>query len=350
MILGIETTCDETSAAIVKDGRQVLSNVVSSQIDLHAKFGGVVPEVAARAHLESLNAIVAEALEKAAITNPASQLTGIAVANCPGLIGCLLVGTAAAKAFSFAWQKPLLAVNHVQAHLYSVVLETQIETQKSKIENPLPPLFPAIGLVMSGGHSSLYHVHNFHELYRIGQTQDDAVGEAFDKVAAILQLGYPGGPLIDKLATQGDPFAIKFPMSLLEKNSLNFSFSGIKTAVLYHVNGKKGRQRDASSLSLRQKADVAASFQHTCAQMLTEKLRRAASQFPARSLIIGGGVSANTQIRRAVTHLGTELNLPVFIPPMQFCTDNAAMIAGLGHQLLSANRLADLSLQTIATV
>ena len=270
LILGIETTCDETAAAVFQDGRIVLSNVVSSQIDLHAKFGGVVPEVAARAHLESLNQIIQQALAAANITNPSEQLAAIAVANCPGLIGCLLVGVAVAKALAFSWQKPLIAVNHVQAHLYSVMLGSKDHS----------PSLPAIGLVMSGGHSSLYHVTDFQNLSRIGQTQDDAVGEAFDKVAAILQLGYPGGPLIDALAKTGNPHAIPFPQSLLEKDSLDFSFSGIKTAVLYHVNGKKGRERTAASLTTQQKADVAASFQFTAAKMLIEKLRRAHHQFP----------------------------------------------------------------------
>ncbi len=349
LILGIETTCDETAAAVVRGGRYVLSNVVSSQIDLHAKFGGVVPEVAARAHLESLNAIVTQALAEAGISRPEEQLDGVAVANCPGLIGCLLVGTAAAKAFAFAWEKPLLAVNHVQAHLYSVMLR---DDSKSEIGNPTShiPQFPAVGLVMSGGHSSLYHVDSFQQLRRIGQTQDDAVGEAFDKVAAILQLGYPGGPLIDKLAEEGDDFAVKLPMPHLEKESLNFSFSGLKTAVLYFVNGKKGRERDASVMSRQQRADVAASFQRVAAEMLVEKLRRAAGRFETRSIIIGGGVSANTAIRQAVVELGRELGLPVFIPPMRFCTDNGAMIAGMGHELLLAGKQAELNLETVATV
>ncbi|HVS72585.1 MAG TPA: tRNA (adenosine(37)-N6)-threonylcarbamoyltransferase complex transferase subunit TsaD [Phycisphaerae bacterium] len=356
LILGIETTCDETAAAVVEDGTCVLSNVVASQIDLHQKFGGVVPEVAARAHLESLNAIVDKALADAHITDPASQLAAVAVANCPGLIGCLLVGTAAAKAYSFAWNLPLIAVNHVQAHLYSVVLRDSGQWSVVSGQNTegqptdhAPP-FPAIGLVMSGGHSSLYHVRAFDQLRRIGQTQDDAVGEAFDKVAAILHLGYPGGPLIDQLAKHGDPNAIKFPAGHLDKDSLNFSFSGLKTAVLYHVNGKKGRERDASALTEKQKADVAASFQKTAATMLIEKLRRAAARSETRSLIIGGGVSANSAIRAAVTKLGHELHLPVFIPPMQFCTDNAAMIAGLAHPLLLANKTADLSMEAIATI
>ena len=351
LILGIETTCDETSAAVVRDGREVLSNIVSSQIDLHAKFGGVVPEIAARAHLESLNAIVAEALTTAGITNPQSQLDAVAVSHCPGLIGCLLVGVAAAKGFAFAWQKPLIPVNHVQAHLYSVFLHDPDSTSSSNSQFTVPnSLFPAIGLVMSGGHSSLYHVHAFDHLVRIGQTQDDAVGEAFDKVAAILQLGYPGGPLIDQLAQQGNDRAIPFPLALLAKDSLDFSFSGIKTSVLYHVNGKKGRERDASSLTPQQKADVAASFQRSAAEMLIEKLRRAAARFETRSLIIGGGVSANSTIRRRVLELGTHLHLPVFIPPRRYCTDNAAMIAGLAHRLLLAGKIATLALETIATV
>ncbi len=358
LILGIETTCDETAAAVVRDGREVLSNVVASQVNLHAKFGGVVPEVAARAHLESLDLIVEQALRNAGVSDPAMQLDGIAVAHCPGLIGCLLVGTAAAKGYAFAWEKPLIAVNHVQAHLYSVVLEARGARASADagnlLANPNPytlyPSFPAIGLVMSGGHSSLYHVRAFDDLVRIGQTQDDAVGEAFDKVASILMLGYPGGPLIDKLAEQGDPRTVKFPLSHLEKDSLNFSFSGLKTAVLYFVNGKKGRERDATAMSQQQKADVAASFQRVAAEMLVEKLRRAASRFETRSILIGGGVSANTAIRKAVIRLGEELNKPVFIPPMQYCTDNGAMIAGMGAALLKKGIVADLRLDTVATV
>jgi N6-L-threonylcarbamoyladenine synthase len=350
LILGIETTCDETAAAVVRDGREVLSSVVSSQVDLHAKFGGVVPEVAARAHLESINAIVAEALEQAGVGDGARGIDAVGVANCPGLIGCLLVGTAAAKGFAFAWQKPLVAVNHVQAHLYSVVLGEKPEAAPLRSQKPEVPL-PGIGLVMSGGHSSLYLVRGFDDLVRIGQTQDDAVGEAFDKVAAILKLGYPGGPLIDTLAKSGDPRAIKFPAGHLEKDSLNFSFSGLKTAVLYHVNGKKGRERDASSLSEQQKADVAASFQRTAAEMLVEKLRRACARYSeARSLIVGGGVSANTAIRAAVMELGRELGVPVFIPPMRYCTDNAAMIAGLAYVLLRKGKVATLAMETVATV
>lgn len=340
LILGIETTCDETAAAVVADGRRVLSSAVSSQIDLHAKFGGVVPEIAARAHIETINEMIAAALRDAQIRG--QQLDGVAVAHAPGLIGCLLVGVAAAKSLAFAWNKPLIPVNHVQAHLYSVMLEDGGAQAEMR--------FPTLGLVISGGHSSIYHVTAFDCLQRIGVTHDDAVGEAFDKVAAILQLGYPGGPLIDRLARQGDENAINFPLSLLEKESLDFSFSGIKTSVLYHVNGKKGRERDASSLSAQQKADVAASFQRAAAAMLIEKLRRAAARYETRSLMVGGGVSANSVIRRRLLELGGELGVPVLIPPLRFCTDNAAMTAGLGYHLLKAGKVADLNLEAIATL
>jgi N6-L-threonylcarbamoyladenine synthase len=347
LILGIETTCDETAAAVVEDGRLVRSNVVASQVDLHAKYGGVVPEIAARAHIESLNAVVAEALDVAGIKGP--QLDAIAVSNTPGLIGCLLVGVSAAKGFAFAWDKPLVAVNHVQAHLYSVVLQrSQMSTEPSGSAAGLPHL-PAIGLVISGGHSALYHVTAFDRLERIGTTHDDAVGEAFDKVAAILQLGYPGGPLIDKLALQGNPRAINFPVALLEKDSLDFSFSGIKTSVLYHVNGHKGKERDASALSVQEKADVAASFQRAAATMIAKKLERAVARYGAKSIIVGGGVSANSAIRTRVRDLGATLGIPIFVPPMEFCTDNAAMVAGLAYRLLQAGKIADLNLEAIAT-
>lgn len=345
LILGLESTCDETAAAVVWQGREVLSSVVSSQIGLHQKFGGVVPEVAARAHLESINWLVTEALNQAGIKT-GTQLDGIAVAHAPGLIGCLLVGVATAKALAFAWQKPLIPVNHVQAHMYSVLLRDATNTEPS---DRLPE-FPALGLVISGGHSSLYHVTAFDQIKRIGATHDDAVGEAFDKVAAILKLGYPGGPLIDKLALQGNPDAIDFPLSLLAKDSLDFSFSGIKTSVLYFVNGKQGRERDASSLTQQQKADVAASFQRAAATMLVEKIRRGIKQYPVKSILVGGGVSANSVIRKQLELVGRELAIPVFIPPLRYCTDNAAMTAGLGYHLWRAGKTAGLELEAIATV
>ena len=347
LILGIETTCDETAAAVVRDGREVLSSVVASQVDIHAKFGGVVPEIASRAHLESINDVIDEALATAGVTG--RELDAVAVSNAPGLIGCLLIGVSAAKGLAFGWSKPLIGVNHVQAHLYSVMLEERGQGSGVGGQHEAP-LLPAVGLVISGGHSSMYHVRAFDQLTRIGSTHDDAVGEAFDKVASILQLGYPGGPLIDALAQKGNPRAVDFPVTYLGKQSLDFSFSGIKTAVLYHVNGRQGRERDASSLTPEQKAGVAASFQRVASKMLVEKLRRAASRYETHSLIIGGGVSANSTIRRDIAALGVELGLPVHVPPLRYCTDNAAMVAGLGTQLLRAGKVSNLALEAIATV
>jgi N6-L-threonylcarbamoyladenine synthase len=346
-ILGIETTCDETAVAVVADGRRVLSSKVASQIELHARFGGVVPEIASRAHLEALNPLVDQALREANITDPAQQLAAVSVSHAPGLIGCLLVGVSAAKALSFAWQIPLVGVNHVQAHLYSVLLQDPADAGPDKAQDFA---LPAVGLVISGGHSALYHARAFDQLERIGTTHDDAVGEAFDKVASILQLGYPGGPLIDQLAQRGDPLAVKFPRSLLEKDSLDFSFSGLKTSVLYHVNGRQGRERDASSLSEQQKADIAASFQHSVAETLAEKLRRAVEQTSARCIIVGGGVSANSALRRRFEQLSHELAVPLLVPPLKYCTDNAAMIAGLAYPLLQAGKTSTLALEAIATV
>jgi N6-L-threonylcarbamoyladenine synthase len=342
MILGIETTCDETAAAVVRDGVIVPSSVVSSQIALHQKFGGVVPEVAARAHLEALDAIVAAALREAGVEP--RELDAVAVAHAPGLIGCLLVGVSAAKGYAFGWGKPLIGVNHVQAHLQAVMLRGAEEAERGAA------LFPAIGLVISGGHSSMYHAAAFDRLTRIGSTHDDAVGEAFDKVAAILQLGYPGGPLIDRLAERGDPRAIDFPQAMIDKESLDFSFSGLKTSVLYHVNGRQGRERDASALSEQQKADVAASFQRAAAEILVKKVERACGRFAAKSILIGGGVSANRAIRAGFAALGARRGVPVLMPAVRFCTDNGAMIAGLADQHFAAGAFADLGLDAVATV
>ncbi len=341
-VLGLETTCDETAAAVVADGRVVASSAVRTQIDLHAKYGGVVPEIASRAHLECLNAVVQEALDRSGIAP--RTLSAIAVAHGPGLIGCLIIGVSAAKGFSFAWNLPLVAVNHVQAHLYSVQLHVPDAPPPAEVQ------FPALGLVISGGHTSLYRMDAFDALTRLGATADDAIGEAFDKVAAILQLGHPGGPLVDKLARAGNPHAVAFPIPLLGKESLDLSYSGLKTAVLYHVNGRQGREKDASALSEQQKADVAASFQEAATQTLVIKCRRAAAQFRPRALVIGGGVSANSAVRGKMHALAAELSIPLFLPAPQFCTDNAAMIAGLGHLHLQANRTSSLDLEAVATM
>ncbi len=344
LTLGLETTCDETSAAVVADGVRVCSTVVRSQIELHARYGGVVPEIAARAHLEILNAVISRAMEEAGVT--AEQLNGVGVANCPGLIGCLLVGVAAAKALAFAWEKPLVGVNHVHAHLYATRLQqgTDIDVR------PPTDMWPALGLVISGGHTSMYWMDGFTQVRRIGATIDDAVGEAFDKVAQILQLGYPGGPLVEQLAQRGNPGAIQFPKSLLGRDSLDFSFSGLKTAVLYHVNGNKGIQHDASSLSPQELADVAASFQRAAADVLAAKCRRALDRQSAKSLLVGGGVSANKAIRSKLLDLGREMGLQVLLPAPEYCTDNAAMIAGLAAHELQLGHQHGLNLPVLATV
>lgn len=347
-VLGIETTCDETACAVVENRRVVRSSVIRTQIDLHQKYGGVVPEIAARAHIEWLNDIVIEAMKRAAVTE--KDISGIAVANCPGLVGCLLVGVSAAKALAFAWDKPLVGVNHVHAHLYAGCLLPCVNAGLELAPLPPPPPLPALGLVISGGHTTLYEVQSFQAIRRLGSTIDDAVGEAFDKVAAILQLGYPGGPLVEKLAQSGHADAVKFPLSLLGKQSLDFSFSGLKTAVLYHVNGPRGKQRSSADLSDQQRADVAAAFERTVVEILEIKLRRAVDAIGPKSLIVGGGVSANRSIRDGVRLLADVAGIPLFLPAMQYCTDNAAMIAGLGAELLNLGYRGDLDLSAVATV
>jgi N6-L-threonylcarbamoyladenine synthase len=331
LILGIESTCDETGAAIVADGFDVRSNVVASQVELHAKYRGVVPEIASRAHIENILPVLREALDTAHVT--AAQVDAVAVAYRPGLIGSLLIGVTAAKALAWSLNKPLVGVDHVHAHLYSVMLE----------KNQPPPM-PGIGLVCSGGHTALYHMDGWHDVRLVGSTIDDAVGEAYDKVAAILGLGYPGGPIIDQLASAGDPRAIRFPRSLLGRDSLDFSFSGLKTAVLYQVRGVPGKRQEArAQLSPAQRPDIAASFQAACIDVILTKLRRAVEQLGARSIVIGGGVSANRGLRQALENF----ELPVFLPPLRYCTDNAAMTAGLAHVHLQQGQVAGLDLDAI---
>lgn len=330
LILGIESTCDETAAAIVGDGRMVRSCVIASQVDLHQIYRGVVPEIASRAHIENILPVIEEALKEAACG--LADVDAIAVSQRPGLIGSLLIGVTAAKTLAWSLEKPLIGVDHVQAHLYSVMLD-EGDT----------PQFPAIGVVCSGGHTALYEVRSWTDIDLIGQTIDDAVGEAYDKVAAILGLPYPGGRPIDELAAQGDPKAIRFPRSTLEPDSLDFSFSGLKTAVLYRVRGHKGREREVGSLSPEELRDVCAGFQQACIDVLLLKIRRAIARVGARSVIIGGGVSANRGLRAAMQNF----ERPACFPPLKYCTDNAAMIAGLGNVLLREDRTADLAMDAI---
>jgi len=334
-ILGVESTCDETAASVVIDGYDVRSNAVASQAELHAKYRGVVPEIACRAHVENIIPVLRESLATAEIS--LNSIDALSVAHRPGLIGSLLIGVTAAKTLAWSLGKPLIGVDHVHAHLYSVVLET----------NQAPPM-PAVGLVCSGGHTALYEVNDWLDVRLIGSTIDDAVGEAYDKVAAILGLGYPGGPILDRLAEQGDPKAIRFPRSLLDRDSLDFSFSGLKTAVLYHVRGvpRRGesvKQEPNPTIDPQGLADIAASFQAACIDVLIRKIRRAAGKIGARSIIIGGGVSANRGLRAALT----DFEVPVFFPPLRYCTDNAAMSAGLAHICFDRKQFSSLSLDAI---
>jgi len=348
-VLGIETSCDETACAIVADGRRVLSSVVASQHELHAEYGGVVPEIASRAHAERLLPIVDAAVAESGIS--VKDVGGIAVTNRPGLIGALLVGVAGAKGLAWSLGVPIVGVDHLTAHLYAALLDRE--------EPGVDHLFPALGLVVSGGHTDLYLMHSPVELVRIGATIDDAAGEAFDKAAAMLGLGHPGGPEIERLAREGDDRAHDFPISRLSRGSLDFSFSGLKTALLYAVRGVPGPggtfERTHEALGAKEKADLAASFQRAVAGALTLKVRRALdglAESEARaikSLIIGGGVIANTVVRRAMHAIGAERDIAVLLPPMKYCVDNAAMIAGLGGELLSRGTHDDLSLSAFPT-
>ena len=323
-ILAIESSCDETSAAVLVDGR-VLSNVVATQL-IHEQYGGVVPELASRAHQQHILPVVARALSDADIKK--NDLSAVAFTRGPGLLGSLLVGTSFAKALALGLDIPLIEVNHMQAHVLAHFIEnpnhTSAETARSKPPFPFP--FPFLCLTVSGGHTQLVRVDAPLDMQVIGQTLDDAVGEAFDKSAKLLGLPYPGGPLIDQYAKGGNPRAFRFPMS--DVPELNFSFSGIKTAILYFLRDKMKVNPAFISQNL---PDICASIQHTLVQMLLTKLKRAVGETGIRAVAIAGGVSANSGLRQALTDLGAEQGWDVFIPPFAYCTDNAAMIAMAAH-------------------
>jgi N6-L-threonylcarbamoyladenine synthase len=311
-ILGIETSCDETAAAVVVNGHDVMSSVVSSQVDLHATFGGVVPEIASRAHVDLLNPVIGKALLEARVDPP--DVAAVAATVGPGLIGSLLVGVSAAKALSLAWEVPFVGVNHLEAHLYAAFLEE-------------PGLeLPVVVLLASGAHTMVVLMET-HGRYRLlGSTIDDAAGEAFDKVARFLGLGYPGGPVIDRLAKDGDPTAVRFPRGLPER-PYDFSFSGLKTSVVTHV--RKHPDLDV--------ADVAASFQEAVVDVLVTKARRAAAETGAKGLVLGGGVAANSRLRERVLEVCETDGLRPFLPSRSMCTDNAAMVAAAGWWRLKAD-------------
>ncbi|MHC4808814.1 MAG: tRNA (adenosine(37)-N6)-threonylcarbamoyltransferase complex transferase subunit TsaD [Planctomycetota bacterium] len=338
VVLGIESSCDETAAAVVVGGRHVRSNVVATQHELHERYAGVVPEIASRAHLERILPVVDAAVAEAGVTLEA--IDAVAVGHRPGLIGSLLVGTAAAKALAWSLQRPLVPVDHVHAHLAAGLLEAE------------PPSMPAVGLVVSGGHTSLFEVAAPFEPRTIGRTIDDAIGEAYDKAATILGLGYPGGPAVDAAAARGDERAMNLPVARLGGDRPDFSFSGLKTALRYAVTGPPvGRgaeartERSLADLSPERIDDLAASFQRAAVTAVMRGLRRALDERPAvRTVLVGGGVSANSRLRRELTALAEERSLDLRLPPMAWCLDNAAMIAGLGAIRLAEGRTADLSL------
>jgi N6-L-threonylcarbamoyladenine synthase len=367
LILGIETSCDETAASVVADGRDVRCNIIASQHDLHARYGGVVPEIASRAHLERIGPVVAEALQKANCTF--DDLDAVAVGNRPGLIGSLLVGTTAASTIAWAAGKPLIGVDHIHAHLYAATMTLPVHrgaasastpAGKSAQDHDQAQIYPAMGLVVSGGHTSLYTLEAPTRLCLVGRTIDDAVGEAYDKAAVILSLGYPGGPNLDRAARRGDPGGTRLPRSLLDEQSLDFSFSGLKTALLYAVRGvPRGRgsearfERSADDLNDTRRLDLAASFQDAAVDVLIRKLERALDQAAAKgaspaTILIGGGVSANSLLRERAADLAGRRGVEVLMPPLDLCIDNAAMIAGLAHEQFQQQDFADLELMAMA--
>lgn len=327
MILGIETSCDETSAAVVIDGVDVASNIIASQVDLHAKFGGVVPEVASRKHLELIDCVVLEALENAKINF--KDINAVAVTYGPGLVGALLVGVMAAKALSYALKVPLVAVNHLEAHIYANFLE------KPDVE------FPTLCLVVSGGHTDLVLIKHHGSYELLGSTLDDAAGEAFDKIARAIGLGYPGGPLIDKLAQGGNADAIDFPRVYLEDGSLDFSFSGLKTAVLNYLNSAKQKNMKINT------ANLAAAFQQAVVDVLVDKTILAAEKYGVKVIMLAGGVASNRCLRNQLKKAADKCGFKVIYPQPILCTDNAAMVACCGYYKYLRGEFADFKLNAV---
>lgn len=327
LIMGIETSCDETSVAIVADGKEIYSNIIASQIPTHRRYGGVVPEIASRKHVENIAMVVDRALLDAKVS--LKDLNGIAVTHGPGLVGALLVGVSTAKAMAYSLNVPLLGVHHLMGHIYAAFLE-----------HPDTKL-PLLCLVVSGGHTSLIQLESYGRMRLLGQTRDDAAGEAFDKVARALGLPYPGGPEIEKLAKKGDPQAIDFPRAWLEKGSLDFSFSGLKSSVLNYLNraGQKGLEIN--------KADVAASFQQAIIDVLVTKALTAAERVGTKQIAVAGGVAANGALKEAIKRKAGKIDLEVLVPSPIFCTDNGAMIACAGYYALLEGNISSLELNAV---
>jgi len=345
-ILGIESSCDETAAAVVEDGSRILSSIVSSQMATHSKYGGVVPELASREHLRAIVPVVRLALQES--STKLEDLVAIAVTQGPGLVGSLLVGITYAKSLALVRGLPLIAVNHIEGHIYAVVSQNPVE-------------FPALALIVSGGHTHLYEIREGFVYRLLGKTRDDAAGEAFDKVAKLLGFGYPGGPVIDALAPHGDPHAVRFTLAKMKGNTLDFSFSGIKTAVLrwvesHDISAEIARRRALHSASTEQllavtpqrTLDLLASFQRTVIDELLRRATRSAEEIGARSMIISGGVACNTGLRAAAQ--ASHLPYPVFFPSPGLSTDNAAMIAAAAFPKLARGEFAELTLRADANL
>ncbi len=324
-IMAIETSCDETAVAIIANGQEIITNQVASQIEIHARFGGVVPEIASRQHLLTLNPLIRKALAEAGLGWP--DIDALAVTQGPGLVGALLVGVSTAKALAWALNKPLLAVNHMAGHIYANMLGGAVE-------------FPLVCLVVSGGHTELIYMERDMAFKTLGQTRDDAAGEAFDKIARVLGLPYPGGPVIDRLAYQGSG-TLDFPRTMLEAGSLDFSFSGLKTAVMNYVHNCQQRELAVNT------ADIAASFQAAVTDVLVEKTAMAIDLTRPATLMMAGGVAANSHLRLAMKELADRQSLPLRVPPLELCTDNAAMIGAAAWPLFIAGRESPMSLNAL---
>ena len=321
IILGIETSCDETAAAVVREGTAIAASVIASQIEVHQRYGGVVPELASRKHIEAIVPVIDEALNKADLL--LRDIDAIAVTRGPGLVGALLVGFAFAKACAYALGIPWVGVNHLKGHINSVFLE------------PDPPSFPFVALLVSGGHTGIYHVTSHTTIELMGQTRDDAAGEAFDKVAKMLELGYPGGGILDRISRSGDPARIKFPRAYLDRSDFDFSFSGIKTAVNRYILNHKDHIKD-------QIPDIAAGFQEAVVDVLCYKAIRAAMRKSCKRIALVGGVAANSRLREKLRSDAQRKGISVHIPSLQLCGDNAAMIAAVGYHYLKAGIVSDL--------
>jgi len=336
LILGIESSCDETAAAVVRDGREILSSVIASQIDLHRPWGGVVPELASREHLEKIEPIVIEALEKAHLI--LKDIDAIAVTQGPGLIGSLLVGVCYAKALAWGLDIPLVGINHIEGHVYSVAFENS------------PVEYPALALIVSGGHTNIFYVPSEGQYKVVSRTRDDAAGEAFDKVAKMLGLGYPGGPVIEKLALEGDSSKVRFPRAKISDGRPDLSFSGLKTAVSRYVKENNIQPLANGDAPTREIKDLAASFQQAVVSALVDTFEKLADELQPKTLIVAGGVACNRALRQAAETAAKRLDIPVYFPSKHLSTDNAAMIAAAGYFHLKNGEHSDLAMTADITL